>query len=251
MKALPESQPRSGRRLPRILLLALALGWLAAGTALLPPGAWRTALAWLDREPVRVAGRPEGSPAPSPEDDITTLGPIPVAVGDVLPDLTLEDLNGRRAPVARPAGLPVVIEFGSATCPICVDGLESMRSVAEHHAGEAEFVFVYCREAHRSTEPEVEYLYNGWPRRRAANAAERRQGAELLRKWVEPSRRMLVDGFGPDSVYDRLFGGSGADDSLVIVGADGRVAWVSRWAYADEVEAYLKDLPNPARNDRP
>jgi hypothetical protein len=164
-------------------------------------------------------------------------------VGDVLPDLPLEDLDGRKFRPAHPGATPVVIEFSSATCPICVAGLDSMRRLADRYAGRAEFLFVYCREAHRTAAADGEYLRDGLPRRQAAQDAERRQGAGLLSSSVGAARRLVVDGFGAGSLYERLFGGSGADDPLVVVGTDGRVALVSRWADADEVEACLKGLP--------
>jgi hypothetical protein len=222
----------------------VALGVLAVVPALVPTEAWQSGLALLGRGATRPLAPPADLPLwPPPEDDAPGFGPIRVSVGDFLPDLDLEDLDGRKFRPAHPAAIPAVIELGSATCPICVGGLDSMRKVAERYAGRAEFFFVYCREAHRSAKAEGEYIENGRPRRQAANAAERREGAKLLRSSVEPARRLLLDGFGTGSLYEPLFGGSGADDSLIVVGTDGRVALVSRWAYADEVEAYLKGLP--------
>lgn len=135
-----------------------------------------------------------------------------------------------------------MIEWGSATCPICINGLRSMRQLAERYAGQADFYFVYCREAHVPATAHGKYLQDDRPRRQAVNAAERRQGANLLRSQVEPTRLLVLDGFGKGNLFESLFGSSGADDPMVVVGTDGRVALVSRWTDADEVEAYLKAL---------
>jgi thiol-disulfide isomerase/thioredoxin len=233
-------------------MLVLSLGVLLTTANLVPTSVWQTALEWLDQQLLRPSPGPVWvSSPPSVEDQSPGIGPIRVAVGDRMPALPLEDLNGQKVVPARPHGLPVVIEFGSSTCPICTDGLSSMQSVAERYAGRAEFLFVYCREAHRPSGGAGEYLQNGEPARRAANWQERRQGAMLLRQRIEPARRLLLDGFGSASLYDHLFAGSGADDALVVVAPDGRVALVSRWANADEIEAYLRTLPNPRASKTP
>jgi hypothetical protein len=50
----------------------------------------------------------------------------------------------------------------------------------------------------------------------------------------------LVDGFGDASLYERWFGGSGADDPAVVIGVDGRVQLVDRWTDAEELDRFLK-----------
>ena len=124
-----------------------------------------------------------------------------------------------------------------------MDQLGPMKALARQFAGRARFAFVYTREAHSPATAEGDYLQDGRPVRQAVDRAERRRGAGLLRAAVEPDRLLLLDGFGAESLFERLFAGTGADNPLVVVGADGRVALVSRWADVDEVGEFLKQLP--------
>jgi hypothetical protein len=244
-----ESQPSPGQTAPRqrrLTYLLLAVGLLAVVSAQAPTEAWRALLAWAGFGAPQTRRKVDGLDFPMaspPEDDNTGIGPIRVAVGDVVPDLALEDLDGRQVRLAQRRDIPVVIELSSATCAICLSGLRSMRQFAEHYAGQADFYFVYCREAHLPATTDGMYMQGDRPRRQAANAAERRQGATLVRVRIEPARWLLLDGFGKESLYEPLFGGSGADDPMIVVGTDGRVALVSRWADANEIEAYLNALP--------
>jgi hypothetical protein len=232
------------------VLAVVALGMLAVVSALIPTEAWQVVLARAGVGATRTQRRVDTLDFPmasAPEDDTPGIGPIRVSVGDVLPDLPLEDLDSRQFRLAHPRDIPLAIELGSATCPICISGLNSMQKLAQRYAGRAEFFFVYCREAHSPAKSDGPYLQDDRPRRQAANAAERRQGARLLRSSVEPARQLVLDGFGTGSLYEALFGGSGADDPVIVVDPGGRVALVSRWTDVDEVEAYLKALPHHTR----
>jgi hypothetical protein len=114
-----------------------------------------------------------------------------------------------------------------------------MKQLARRYAGRAAFAFVYSREAHCPDGGAGEYLRDGVPARQAANLTERHKGAELLRDWVEPERLLLLDGFGDESLFERLFGNADVDNPMLVVGADGKVALVSWWADAEEAERSL------------
>jgi hypothetical protein len=116
-----------------------------------------------------------------------------------------------------------------------------MKRLARRYAGRAAFVLVYCREAHRPDDRAGEYLRDGVPIRQAMNLAERRKGAELLRAWVEPERLLLLDGFGRESLFERLFGEAGVDNPMLVVGAGGKVVLVAWWADAEMAERCLRD----------
>ena len=84
------------------------------------------------------------------------LKPLPVefadlkpAVGEPAPVFVLKDLDGKDYRLSDRLGrTPLVIEFGSATCPYCVGAAEGMDDLARRDEGKAEFLFIYCREAH-------------------------------------------------------------------------------------------------------
>jgi hypothetical protein len=129
-----------------------------------------------------------------------------------------------------------------------------MKQLAEQYAGRAEFLFVYSQEVHTAPPAPAgvdgKYVRAGRPVRQAATAAERRQAAALIRPDVEPARRLLLDGFGPDSLFDRLFPQFG--NPVVVVGGDGRVALVKKWTRADEVQRSLRRLlGEPGGRSRP
>lgn len=121
-----------------------------------------------------------------------------------------------------------------------------MRELAVEFAGRAQFAFVYGPESHPLLGEEGaggDYLRDGRPLRAAVNLAERSQAAALLRDRVEPERRLLVDGFGKDSLYARLFVTPSVKNALVVVSPGGRVVFVCPSASADEVEEFLKGRP--------
>jgi hypothetical protein len=56
-------------------------------------------------------------------------------------------LEGSRVSLSELRGRPVVLEFGSYTCPIFCGHIEPMEAIAERHP-EATFLVLYTREAH-------------------------------------------------------------------------------------------------------
>src|SRR5205085_7612217 len=71
------------------------------------------------------------------------------AVGEPAPAFVLKDLDGGDYRLADRLGrTPLVVEFGSASCPYCVRSADGMEDVAKKYEGRAEFLFVYCQEAH-------------------------------------------------------------------------------------------------------
>ena len=117
-----------------------------------------------------------------------------------------------------------------------------MRTLARRFERFVQFVFVYSRDAHMPLTALTPYLAENTPVRQAANLEERRTGAGLLRQAVEPERLLLLDGFRDQSVYERCFAGTGADDSAVLIGTDGRVLLVERWTDPNELEDFLNQI---------
>jgi hypothetical protein len=102
---------------PRAQGLALFLLGPVVGLNLMPTSACQAVLQRLvyPEPPAGAGGRHRG-PAPPPDADESVFGPIRVAAGDPVPDLTLEDLEGGEVRLADHVGrLPLVIEFGSFT----------------------------------------------------------------------------------------------------------------------------------------
>jgi len=67
--------------------------------------------------------------------------------GEMAPDFELTDLDGNAVRLGDLRGRPVVIEFGSFTCPIFSDRVPQMERLARKHPAAA-FVVIAVREAH-------------------------------------------------------------------------------------------------------
>ena len=150
-------------------------------------------------------------------------GPKP---GTLAPGFEAESLDGGTVALADLRGRPVVIEFGSYTCPIFFANVEPMEAVAARHP-EAAFLVIYTREAHPGElTPEHQSMED---KRRAA----KRLAAE------EPiGRTLLVDDL--EGTVHRSFGA--AWDAVYVIDADGVVVLRQAWAHPDQVEAVLANL---------
>src|SRR3974390_2655042 len=69
------------------------------------------------------------------------------ALGTAAPAFELPDLTGRTHRLADLRGKPVVIEFGSYTCPIFCAQIPVMEEISHRHP-DAAFLVIYTREAH-------------------------------------------------------------------------------------------------------
>ena len=149
----------------------------------------------------------------------------PLQVGEQAPDFTLRDLDGRPASLSDYRGrIPVLIEFGSLSCPIVTGRTGRLDKLAEHYQGRAQFWFLYGNEEHPGrgeTRGSSYGAYLALPQ--VKDYDDRRERARVFRDTVKISRRMLVDEDGPDSVAARY---SIRGHAFVIVDIRGRISWV-------------------------
>lgn len=152
-------------------------------------------------------------------------------VGQQAPDFVLADLGGNTVQLSVLCGHPVVLEFGSYTCPIFSDRVPAMEQLAREHA-EAIFLVIYVREAHPGE--------NQRPHR---SLAEKRSAAHKLAMEEALARRVLVDSL--DGATHRAYGG--AWNPVYVIGPDGRIAMRQAWNHPQDVAAALDALK--ARTD--
>lgn len=150
-------------------------------------------------------------------------GPHP---GAEAPDFDLEDLEGETVQLSELRGKPVVLEFGSYTCPIFSDRVPDMERLAISHP-EAVFLVIAVREAHPG---EVTSPHR--------SQAEKRRAARCLAIEEGLRRRVVVDDL-QGSVH-RTYGG--AWNPVYVIGADGRIALRRAWNDPAEVAAALEAL---------
>lgn len=147
-------------------------------------------------------------------------------VGQPAPEFTLLDLDGNTLRLSDLRGGPVVLEFGSYTCPIFSDRVPAMEQLAREHP-EATFLVIYIREAHPGE-------HQG-PHRRLA---EKRSAAHKLALEEALRRRILIDTL--DGATHRAYGG--AWNPVYVIGADGRVVMREAWNHPKDVAAALDAL---------
>jgi peroxiredoxin len=151
-----------------------------------------------------------------------------VEVGRPAIDETLYDLDGN--PVALSSlwnQRPIVVEFGSISCPIFVDKLDRMRRMAEAFAGRVDFSVVYVREAHPG---------RNYPPHRELGRKLRHAGD--LQRLERVSRTVLVD--GAEGTMHRDYGA--LPNAVYVIGMDGVISFRADWNDPYRVEAHLATL---------
>ena len=164
------------------------------------------------------------------------------ALGEAAPDFALLDLNGEEYRLLnRPGRLPVVLEFGSATCPYCVTNATGMEDIARKYSKKAEFLFIYGREAHPN-EPGMSApgAMETLPALSETSTwAERAERARAYCSVKQPTARVLIDMDGPDGLAEGY--GAGPNSVVVIDGA-GRVVLKQILVQPRELDAFLEKL---------
>jgi peroxiredoxin len=150
--------------------------------------------------------------------------------GEAAPDFGLEDLDGVPVQLSDLRGKPVVIEFGSYTCPIFSDRVIEMERLAQSHP-EAEFLVIAVREAHPGeVTPHHQTLTQ---KRRAARCLAMEEGLR---------RRVLIDDL--EGGVHRAYGGGW--NPVYVIDAAGRVAFRRAWNHPGEVALALEALASGA-----
>lgn len=152
-------------------------------------------------------------------------------IGEMAPDFELLDLDGTPLRLADLRGRPVVIEFGSYTCPIFSDRVPEMELLAgEHH--EATFLVIAIREAHP-----------GEVQRQHSTAEEKRRAARKMAIEEGLRRRVLVDDL--EGSVHRAYGG--AWNPVYVLDREGKIAYRRAWNHPGEVDAALEALRGGSR----
>jgi len=166
-----------------------------------------------------------------PPDNAEPQGPAP---GEPFPtDFSVYDLNGSRISISSLwADKPLVLEFGSVSCPIFQGNGPSMEEIYQKYdAGTAEKARVgllYVREAHP-----------GWFRSPHDDISQKLTNANLLREkgltrtiWIDSVDGSLHQLLGPEP------------NSVYVIDTNGTVAYKSVWNAPSEVDKVLDDLVN-------
>ena len=147
-------------------------------------------------------------------------------LGAPAPNFELPDLEGRHHRLADWRAQPVVIEFGSYTCPIFCGHNPAMDQLTAGHP-EAAFTVVYTREAHPGERVPAH-----------ATVADKIRAAHRLIEQDKVGRLVLVDDL--DGTVHRAYGA--AWDAVFVLDADGNVVLRRAWNDPAEVARTLDAL---------
>jgi thiol-disulfide isomerase/thioredoxin len=143
-------------------------------------------------------------------------------VGERAPDFVLKDVEGREYRLSDRMGqTPVVLEFGSYTCPYCIATLEPMKSLARKYDGKVEFVIVYCKEAHPGMKMKSMTGQGDLPiLEQTNNRQERVERAARFGREMKIPQRILVDEDGENSIQEMY---SDLPNQTIVVDVNGVV----------------------------
>lgn len=170
------------------------------------------------------------------------------AVGDPAPEFTLYDLDGNAVELSSLIGVkPIVLRFGSHSCPVYRYRRFSMEGVIEDYDDRVHFLTIYTREAHPvdSKSPYAEGEWDFWLNRvlgvRVHEPATERERAELASASHEKlnlPELMVVDDMD-NSTWEAY--GSASSPAFVI-DRDGKVALRQVWVIPKEIREVLDEL---------
>ena len=151
-----------------------------------------------------------------------------VHAGEQAADATLQTLEGEPIQLSDlwDDG-PVVVEFGSITCPIFAGKVDAMDELAKKYADGVDFYVVYTREAH----PGQRY-------HRHTSFEQKCQHARDAKAAESIDRTVLVDDV--DGTMHRQY--DALPNSVYAIGRDGIVAHRADWLDADRLDGELEEL---------
>jgi hypothetical protein len=149
-----------------------------------------------------------------------------VQVGQPAPDFTAARLDGTEIRLSDYRGKTVVLETGSASCPMYVKNIEPMNALA-YRFPEVEFLLLYVREAHPG--------HRLGPHR---SVEQKGAAARILVEQDREGRTILVDDLN-GTAHHRY---GAMPNPVHVIDSEGTVAYRTMWNDSPAVEAVLKRL---------
>ncbi len=155
-------------------------------------------------------------------------GPRGLPAGSRVPDDTVYDQSGRPVRLGELyRKRPIVLEFGSVSCPQFVRKIGAMDRLADDYRGLADFYVLYTREAHPGP---------NFPRISSMEQKLRHSGE--LAELDGETRKVLVDDV-EGTVHQRY---GGWPNSILIISRDGVLAFRSEWNEPEKTGAHPNRL---------
>ncbi|MCH8822671.1 MAG: redoxin domain-containing protein [Planctomycetes bacterium] len=212
----------------RVVLKPINAQFLADSRAILDATrqeAWDGCAVGLDLMPQRGRGGRGGLDA--------AKGPN---VGDEAPDFELTDLDENTLSLSSLRGKPVVIEFGSYTCPVFRRKVTALADLRSEYGDDVQWIMIYTLEAH-PTDGRVAPVNTraGIEIPQHTSFEKRLECAKLCAEKLDLKLHVLVDGY-QNKVTDAY---SGRPNRGYVLDAEGKVVSKQVWI---EVEATRKAL---------
>ncbi len=206
--------------------------------------AWDGCAAGLDLTPQRGRGGRGGlDPATGPN------------VGDEAPDFELTDLDENKLSLSSLRGKPVVIEFGSYTCPVFRRKVNDLAALRSEYGDDVQWIMIYTLEAH-PTDGRVAPVNTraGIEIPQHTSFEKRLECAKLCAEKLDLKLHVLVDGF-ENKVTDAY---GGRPNRGYVLDAEGKVVskqvWIEVGATRTALDAILpqrKDSDKPTPTTKP
>jgi peroxiredoxin len=150
--------------------------------------------------------------------------------GDELPDVTLLNISGGPVKLKSLLGKTLVLETGSATCPLYVGKIKSMNAVAAKHE-DVNFAVIYVREAHPGSKISAH-----------PTSEAKMKAAQLLQASEPENRTVLVDTLA-GKLHEKL---GLLPNMAYVIGADGTVLYRADWNIPDRIDEVLQAVKSGA-----
>ncbi len=163
-------------------------------------------------------------------------GPRP---GDAAPAFELAGVTGETVTLASLRGKPVVIEFGSYTCPVFRRQVEPLQALQARFGDTVHWVLVYTKEAHPVDGNAVGINQReGIEITQHVSFEKRLEAATLCRRTMNLKATVLVDGI--ENKVTESYGGY--PNRGFVIDAGGKVVSRQNWIDADKTREALEGL---------
>lgn len=147
--------------------------------------------------------------------------------GEMAPDFKLPRAGGGTLRLSDLSGAPVLLRFGSPTCPVTIGTVESFSELYSKWGDRVQFVEVVIRQAHPG-------------HRVPAHTTDEQKEEEAFSYKVENGLPWAVAADDVEGTTHQVYGTLAAP--VYLIDSEGRVAWYSLWSNARVVDHAIETL---------
>lgn len=167
-------------------------------------------------------------------------------VGDMAPAFELKDIAGKTVTLESLRGKPVVLEFGSYTCPVFRRKVEAVEELRSEFGDAVQWVMIYTKEAHPTdgwVVPMNTRLGIEFPQH--ISFTERLECAKVCAEKMALKMHVVVDGI-ENKVTEAY---SGHPNRGYVIDAEGKVVSRQVWIDVEETRKVLEEVMKEVMSD--